>query len=464
MGVALSKLPDDASDVEEVSPFDQLIQPFLVDHPYDLEFFQTFMTINKRYRRMGVDVLKTKVRLAVERFVPFNHVDDFFIMLQKRRSVIGGSIAQSVVSPSYFINHPPTDLNIFCPTYASDRWVVFFRQLGFQISVDSVVGYARKPVESRYVARMPGSDLTIAIIVSKGYSALVPVFSSVYTTQMNFISGSHIFSAFPKFTLHGTTMKRAHSVDENHSEKLQLRGITVFEPRNLTGPCPVYCSMELRRTWTGRGIARVPWQEEEGKYRKGLAFLQKNSVSFVLSFWTSAISASNLYRDVGASLFAFPTGKSPTKHSVSPFISSDLVCLSPTTIAHTSSLVDIGSTGVRAYVLRAKRIAVDLVFIPALHGVSAPLSLNDLDYSIWFPTTAFPWDSQVKLYEAFTVVWGRDRIQNSTVNSFSGGVLSAWRGDIFVVKHGFNGKLTDVSVEDKFFAIRLVLQCASSPL
>ncbi|PPQ87835.1 hypothetical protein CVT26_007563 [Gymnopilus dilepis] len=142
----------------------------------------------------------------------------------------------------------------------------------------------------------------------------------------------------------------------------------------------------------------------------------------------------------------------------------------------TSASQSVVPKGVWGYLLPAKRISLERIFVPASEGLSPPFDLNGLDLSRWhrptfsnrqrvtclddyrFTAKAFPFDSKVKLFEPFTVLWGKDDIANVSVNSFSGGTLRASAGDIIIVKHGFDGSLIDVPREDEHLVLRVVLQ------
>lgn len=90
MGISLSSCPD------------EIWADALINFPYNMSFIQVVMTLNRRFRAIGVEVMRIRILRAVERFIPSSHHRTFFQMLHSRRSVIGGSVAQSVLTPAYF--------------------------------------------------------------------------------------------------------------------------------------------------------------------------------------------------------------------------------------------------------------------------------------------------------------------------------------------------------------------------
>ncbi|PPQ65723.1 hypothetical protein CVT26_000340 [Gymnopilus dilepis] len=398
-----------AMDSNKYVALNQIISRRLQDDLYDFAFLQLVGSLDRRLRIIVRELLATRIRAGVQRFLPYGHVEDFLNMLDKKGSMIGGSVAQSIITPSFFLDHPPQDLNVFVPWYSSDAWVIFFRGLGFILTDETHIEF-RAGVESLYVARLPGYDVEITITVSASNSALGIVIASPYTCQMNFVTSHHVYCLYPQFTLKGLTIERSLVEPSSHSDQLQLRGLKVFDPRSLHGPCDIYCEMEMRQTWTGKGMAMAPWK----------AIPRNRSHEEKINFYVP--------KGVRALRFA------ARSHHVEP-----------------------------VFVPASKDISIvcsinDLDFSAwhktGLDPGEVMLCLEDYRYTV----RTFPFDSAVRLEYPFTVVWNRVRCPNVTIHNLSRGALTSEGGDILVVKHDSAGIPVDVEVEDKELIIRIVLK------
>ena len=74
----------------------------LIELPYGLDFIQLVMSINSEYREIGLKATKIRVMRAVTKFLPSPFHEEFFTLMRLQHSVIGGSVAQMILTPKHF--------------------------------------------------------------------------------------------------------------------------------------------------------------------------------------------------------------------------------------------------------------------------------------------------------------------------------------------------------------------------
>ncbi|KAG6819800.1 hypothetical protein H0H93_008554 [Arthromyces matolae] len=131
--------------------------------------------------------------------LPFRHYPfdfPFFLhFLEAHQSVLFGSTVTSVLMPQ---NGTQTTLDIAVPFYAARIMVTYFQNSMGSLATDISDYYPRSLFCKVYsVGR---AESRIKIFVAPTQNALAPVLSAPSTSLMNFISGSHIYCAYPDLT------------------------------------------------------------------------------------------------------------------------------------------------------------------------------------------------------------------------------------------------------------------------
>ncbi len=86
-------------------------------------------SINRRFRSLIQGIFQRRTKSRVAKFIHDDDLSSFFAVLDKTDSVIGGSIALSVITPH--CTWEPRDLNVMVPQGSRERWLNFFNHHGY---------------------------------------------------------------------------------------------------------------------------------------------------------------------------------------------------------------------------------------------------------------------------------------------------------------------------------------------
>ncbi|PPQ81114.1 hypothetical protein CVT26_011227 [Gymnopilus dilepis] len=215
------------------------------------------MRLNKSFYQLALSILRNRVKRALHRFLPPNHVDTFLRTLTQEGSVIAGSVATSIVAPE-IMNEPPRNLNVivpFRPRY--EKWLTVLKQMGFDFDQADVKRRNQRYSDMCYIARSPYSEKPIVVLWAASVSPLLPLLASRYTYEMNFMTADYVYCIYPRLTLRRETFERPRVGNDEATHG--TGAVSVIDPTSMTGPCEIYCPMELRSTRQAKGIAMVPW-------------------------------------------------------------------------------------------------------------------------------------------------------------------------------------------------------------
>ncbi|KDR76173.1 hypothetical protein GALMADRAFT_139905 [Galerina marginata CBS 339.88] len=199
----------------------------------DLITLHVVAKVDRRLREAVKDTLRLRIERALAIFVPSEHMSEFFAILTSSESVVAGSVAQAVLTPSIFANDTPNDLNIFVKVGCLNAWATYTFDLGYvdredmrptDNNVVSVVSFRKRVGDS-------ARTQTIMICEGQGFTSITPVFGSSLTSQMNFFNESNIYCLQPDVTLNLKTIRLTGSGDGLYQSDafLQARGIKVVD-------------------------------------------------------------------------------------------------------------------------------------------------------------------------------------------------------------------------------------------
>ncbi|KAF5309732.1 hypothetical protein D9611_014451 [Ephemerocybe angulata] len=127
-----------------------------------------------------------------------------FLALDRCDSVIAGSAALEIVSPSSIV---PNNIDFMCPITGTDLFLSFLNHEKYQVFTDPFFGPrsidddpGQNAIKTAVTLYRQVDFSTVHVIVSSSSSALAPPFLSHSTFMMNFVSASGFYCCYPVLT------------------------------------------------------------------------------------------------------------------------------------------------------------------------------------------------------------------------------------------------------------------------
>ncbi|KDR72383.1 hypothetical protein GALMADRAFT_229152 [Galerina marginata CBS 339.88] len=189
---------------------------------FDMKDLSILAGVNRELRTIIKEILEARFIGALSKFIHAKHTATFKLMLNDTRSVVGGSIAQAVITPRIFDNDRTSNLNIFCRAGTLHVWEDYLGSIG-------------------YIHTSNATKKFIMVSESSCSSALIPILSSSYTSQMNFITANHVYSIHPVLTRQMKTLALTQALrtvkNSTIEKRLKLRGIKVVSVKKEQKLC-----------------------------------------------------------------------------------------------------------------------------------------------------------------------------------------------------------------------------------
>ncbi|KDR76166.1 hypothetical protein GALMADRAFT_210830 [Galerina marginata CBS 339.88] len=214
----------------------------------DLEQLRAIGEVNTLLRDLVKTTLHNRIYKLLTKFMDDDQISQFFSMLTITDSVIGGSVAQAVVTPSIFLKDAPGDLNIFVPEDFLDRWETFLHEeMGY---------YSLNIIVLEFGGEGKEGPPKIMVCEAFGSSSLVPILASPFSSQMNFVTEDHVYCLHPRLTPNLTAVEvppppgnKAKKKEQNaYIKKLRNRGVDVLDLDAQDKLCAedTFCAAQLR--------------------------------------------------------------------------------------------------------------------------------------------------------------------------------------------------------------------------
>ncbi|KDR72193.1 hypothetical protein GALMADRAFT_213254 [Galerina marginata CBS 339.88] len=255
----------------------------------DFEKLRTLAVVNRQLRPLVKTVLRLRVYGGLKPFMSESKIVSFLSTLAKTDSVVGGSVAQGIITPSIFYNSSPRNLNIFVPEDHAERWEDYLEE-EFGYLADRREAHWSRTVktltfmflkEDCLEGYVRDGALGIVICESYGSSCLVPILASPFTSQMNFLTESYIYCLHPRLTPNLMTVEvpapsgneTLEDAQDEYKELLRTRGLEVLDENAQDVLCGegAFClgllrffGMKIigREKCAGDAVSMVYWNED----------------------------------------------------------------------------------------------------------------------------------------------------------------------------------------------------------
>ncbi|KDR73769.1 hypothetical protein GALMADRAFT_142212 [Galerina marginata CBS 339.88] len=250
----------------------------------DLEQLRVIGEVNALLRDIVKTILHNRIHKMLSKFMDADRVSRFLSLLTITESVVGGSVAQAVVTPSILSEDTPGDLNIFVPEDSLDGWETFLHEEMGYYSLISEMEYTRL-IKNIIVLEFGGEGKEgppkIMLCEASGASSLVPILASPFTSQMNCFTADHVYCLHPHLTPNLTAVeipappgnKRIKKEQIAYIEKLRKRGVEMLDldAQDMLCAKDTFCAAQLRflgmkilgrQRNAGDAVSMVCWNDD----------------------------------------------------------------------------------------------------------------------------------------------------------------------------------------------------------
>ncbi|KDR65345.1 hypothetical protein GALMADRAFT_217588 [Galerina marginata CBS 339.88] len=250
----------------------------------DIRTLTNIAGVNHRLRVIIKIIILARAYGPMAKIIDYKNIPTFMAMLTSTRSVVGGSIAQAVITPSILALHPATNLNVFVPAGSLTEWEIYLDNIGFIYSSESrgIDANSRRSMTFYFHNRGKGSKDAVVVCEAKGSSCLTPILAAQYTCNINFFTADHIYCVFPHFTPQLKTLHvNRKPLDIQETAELNVileRGVSILTEVQEKALCNgnILCRSMVRVTgtkplrltslWAGDKIGILSWGREKEEF------------------------------------------------------------------------------------------------------------------------------------------------------------------------------------------------------
>ncbi|KDR65074.1 hypothetical protein GALMADRAFT_149011 [Galerina marginata CBS 339.88] len=184
---------------------------------------------DSRMRGAVKDTLRMRMTHELAPFVPPNDIAGFFSTLTASGSVVAGSVAQAVLTPSIFANDVPNNLNIFIGRGTLPVWLSYLHDLAYVVREDVTPSH-NNVIKVVSLKNSLASGQNILLSEGQGFTSITPIFGSSLTSQMNFFTQFNIYCMEPGLTLNLKTIRIGRDLERYYpsNDHFQGRGIKII--------------------------------------------------------------------------------------------------------------------------------------------------------------------------------------------------------------------------------------------
>ncbi|KAJ3494090.1 hypothetical protein NLJ89_g10882 [Agrocybe chaxingu] len=224
-----------------------------------------FAGISKMFRSIAQDIVYRRFHRALAHFLPEISIPIFLKFLDITKSGISSDVPLSILMPDVFRTTSPRHLVIQAPCDKGWEWLLVLFRMGYTDSqVVNDADFIRLQVGKvacTWRVTRPELDDQIFIIEGAQQNILVSLTASHFTSEMNVITSTAIYSLYPALTearIGLPTFSRIKTTDTEAYSKLQL---TLLDNLADFGrPCGASCMGIWRYTRDLAFVGRFHWQ------------------------------------------------------------------------------------------------------------------------------------------------------------------------------------------------------------
>ncbi|KAJ7148133.1 hypothetical protein C8R43DRAFT_1129276 [Mycena crocata] len=224
----------------------------------------------------GRDLVKAfftnNLRILIAFFISYEHIDQFYIVLEASASAIAGSVTTSVLTFPYRHDWLPANLNIIVPKGHMFMWRDFFDHIGLPLfAMPAQVGVDRRFQHSSrshiiYCSKVAG--FTIHLTESLTNSVMTPLMSATTTFATNLATASDFYSLYTFLLQHRRALEGWFPTPVRKAVTLGKRRYrSSFSTTSWKRPCGLNCPVLIRSLEDFKGVGVFRYGGPDNRYK-----------------------------------------------------------------------------------------------------------------------------------------------------------------------------------------------------